>query len=346
MNPRLAILLGLLLLPLPARGATPSNLDQLRLVARGYQANLESIRTWQGKATIVDFRGDPGTTPAESSAVAEFAYDVRRHAVRWNYNVLRPQEAPGEGLYLQLSSQMTRDNEHFKFGPNWPDKQPGKWTMFVDAPKAGVRAKALTDEFDPMYFFQCVRKDLPLWLDAQCKFQADPKLAKEARYEIRRDGQRVVLHCPFGGGFNHFVFDLSSGCTVAEYDVEGRDVKARWTFNYEKVDGVFVPKTAKYRNVTTRRDKTQSFFERYFALHDQIVNEPIDDSAFTFEKMGLRPGDVVNDTLRGTTYQFGEAAGVTVGPFHSPVLWWFIGVNVVVLISIVATLIYRRTRQL
>jgi hypothetical protein len=77
MNLRLAIFLSLLLLPSPARGATPSGLDQLRLVARGYQANLAGIRTWQGKATIVDYRGDPATTPADSSAEAEFAYDVR-----------------------------------------------------------------------------------------------------------------------------------------------------------------------------------------------------------------------------------------------------------------------------
>jgi hypothetical protein len=183
--------------------------------------------------------------------------------------------------------------------------------MDVDAPKAGVRANNLTNEFDPMYFFQCVRKDLPLWLDARCKSLADPKAAKPARYEIQRDGQRVVLHCPFDGGFNHFVFDLSRGCTVAEYDIQGRDVKVRWTFSYEKLDGVFVPKTAKYRNVNIRRDKTESFFGREFVLHDQAVNQPIADSEFTFEKMGLRPGDIVNDTLHKSTYQFGQAAAPT-----------------------------------
>jgi hypothetical protein len=311
MNLRFAIFLSLLLLPCPARGATPSDLDQLRLVARGYQANLAGIKTWQGKATIVDYRGDPVTTPVDSTAEAEFAYDVRRHALRWNYNVRRPQPAPGQGPYLLLSSQMTRDNKHFKFGPNWPDKQPGQWTLCVDAPKAGVLANDLSDEFDPMYFFQCVRNDLPLWLDGQCKFQADPKNAKAARYEILREGQTVILHCPFGGGFNHFVFDLSSGCTVAEYDVGGRGVEGRWTFSYEQLGGVFVPKTAQYRNVATRPDKTQSFFERDFAFHGQVVNQPIADSAFTLEKMGLRPGDIVNDTLRNTTYQCGKAAAPT-----------------------------------
>jgi hypothetical protein len=203
---------------------------------------------------------------------------------------------------------MTRDKEHFNFGPIWPDKLTGKWTMVVGAPQAGVRAKNLSHDFDPMYFFQCVRKDLPLWLDAQCKSLADPEIAKKARYEIRRYGERVVLFCPFGGGFNRFVFDCSSGCTVADYEAVGSDVKTRWTFAYEKLGGVFVPKTAKYRNVATRRDKTQSFFERDTAFQNQSVNQPIADSAFTLESMGLRPGDIVNDTLRGTTYEFSQAA--------------------------------------
>jgi hypothetical protein len=111
------------------------------------------------------------------------------------------------------------------------------------------------------------------------------------------------------------------------------------------VNDVYVPKDIRYRNLAAPQDvNKRTSFTRDIHFTRQKVNEPIDESEFSLERMGLRPGDTVNDNLRGVVYQFGDPnpTSTNMRTASRSWVWIVVAVNVVFFVLVAIVIVSRK----
>lgn len=70
---------------------------------------------------------------------------------------------------------------------------------------------------------------------------------------------------------------------------------------YEKIDGIFVPKTC--HEITIMADRKPSV-ELKIVFEESIINEPISEKTFTYENLGLENGVRFVDNIKRIEYQY------------------------------------------
>ena len=291
-------------------GEIEGDKELLRLIAQGYEANLEKISTWQGEARIDYFHTyereeikkhlEYDKRWCKESAV--FVYDGKLGATRWNWTLLEDRsEKDGQekkSVEPLLKNCMLKDGAFYKFGLIRPHTTKPPYYLFIYPPEVG-EGGGLSDHFDPLYYFRCVRPDMPKNLMFYYNEADNPDMLGT----ITREGNLVTFERTLTGTINRFQFDLSKGCNVVSYVGEDTLVKASWTFEYEEIDGVFVPKKAVRHSERTVEGAAQpEIFHREVEFTRNIINQPVDPAEFDLDKLGLQPGDIVKDTRANITY--------------------------------------------
>jgi len=296
------IVLAVAVFPGPVMARIEGELELLKLIANGYRVNLERLETWQGKATVELSSVSKGKEIKERSSV-EFIYDREREAARWYWNQLQREIRRGQESKLEepsFASGMVKGQSLYRFGPVPPTAERAAGLLYI-LPKSRRRLDGWSEDFHPMYFFRAVDGDMYARMMFYYEQANHPKIS---RGKVERKGDLVTLTTWSEGVTNRYEFDISQGCCLVGFFAEDPLVSGRWDLEYEQVGGVFVPK-----KVECKRSYSggRSRLVRRISFEENVVNERIDPNEFSVDKLGLRPGDKIQDTVTGVKWRYRNA---------------------------------------
>ncbi len=291
----------------PAYAGLDGDVELLRLVAEGNRANRESIVSWQGRARTVwgIGGGESVAGVTASTSEAEFVWSSAQGARRWRLSMTGPgteqaakeQEVTVDGMVVDGTlSVITTFSD-----------QPGKLRALTIRPVGDVPVSRRTPDFDPMHYLGRDGEDMHDQMVFYFENAAHPKI----QGLVTREGDIVALERPLGDWVSRYVFDLSKGCNLIAYRMDGPASTGTWDAEYEAVDGVFVPvkvvKTHVERDENgrqTRSTRSEVTFE------GNEVNQPLAPGEFTLRALGVRNGDRVQDDRLLLTYTCREEDGI------------------------------------
>ena len=271
------------------------------MIANGYQHNYERLQTWQGKASIHSRNHASGSVSEDTHAV-DFLCDVSNDKLRWYWRKLATggtsDEKPNQAEYY--AAGLVTGRTFWKLYP----VQAGEPRPMANV-HIGPRPTELTDvseEFSPLYYFKCIERDMYTRL----MFFYEHRDALKYLVRIEREGDVVVITLESKQAIaesdlvNRYTFDMGQGCNLIRYYAKGT-VTADWSLAYEQVAGVYVPKSVRFLYEAPagqlRYTKTTEFTL-------SVLNRPIDPNEFTLERLGLEPGDKIQDRISGLSYLY------------------------------------------
>jgi hypothetical protein len=301
--------------------------ELLRLVADGYEANLERLRTWRGTAIRrverAPSQSSDGNMPLgfkeEIAEQLKFVADRDKDAALWYGTLLKPvlQSSESKPRSSRVNSGMNKGNYHYQMDAmREPESDPRTKRILLAYSKDAVSHGLQVEEFDPVWVLV---QDLgasgtmgeALRSCAQSIENKTPA-PEGAGYKLERKGDVVTIEIygpSEGGGISRssYVFDLSRGCSlVGQHNIDSHS-EHHWELAYEEHNGVFVP--TEISRLTRNKDGA---LRHHIVFTTQMVNEPVSESEFSYEALGLRPGDyVVDHMLGGLKYQWKLATEVT-----------------------------------
>jgi len=312
-------LLFLLLLAAPASfGEIKGDIELLKVIADGYEANLEKLATWQGQASItssVSVGSGQEAVQRQGKYKADFLVDRTQNAVRWTWFTLEETEhKEGQKITSDLNPMagISKGNcDYVLFYSGYG--QPGERRNLNIYPRDGWPSHFEGMGFDPVHI---LTKEIYPGLTEQLRYyhRLGSKM-EHSNGRIMREGDIVTLETDnerggdYGRIITRFVFDLSKGCCLIELFNSSAVSESHWKLDYEKIADVFVMKSIfhTYRDTRTSRGLISN---RTATLTNDMVNKPIDEAEFSLGKLGLKPGDTIRDTRTNIEYIFG-AKGAT-----------------------------------
>lgn len=285
-----------------------SNAELLRMVQKGYQANLEKLRTWQGKAQVrllAENWGQCDKIAIDSDV--DFVFDADRKAVRWNYRqTSKARHEGGEAVELPriFSNKMTRDGKVFLMGPYDAPREEGQNHYLTIDSADSYKVENTAYDFHPLLYFTHPTGLGSSLLDT-LQFYSEVLQTPDPKHKVIREGSRVTLQVTNEELeiVNRYTFDLSQGCNLVEYYGSDPRITDTWTIEYTQVNGVFVPVKHAHANEDKTKDPLKrTVREAYFVTN--VVNEPVPEEAFALEKLGVRAKDVINDKIVGVRYSY------------------------------------------
>lgn len=283
------------------------DVELLKFIADGYENSWEKVRTWGGSATIAfeDFNGKVEQTPSSGwrrHKQTEFLLDRDSKMTRWNARV--------EEVILDAGKEQQKS----PFDYSGIIKPQQAYQMFYDIKNEkkirtlevlspdGVIRTIGGFTFDPVYILQHeVYPDLPLMLRFYYENSHDPAIGE---CSVVRDGDIVKFEVSLPmedtdqKTINRFVFDLSKGCNLLEFEALGVETDVRWQIDYERVDDVFIIKGLS-NSYVCKVPGNESHSQMKALLVNKMVNKPVNPTEFEFDKIGLRPGDRILDRMVG-----------------------------------------------
>ena len=117
----------------------------------------------------------------------------------------------------------------------------------------------------------------------------------------------VIPNKAFSGGGYHFltmVFPSKAGFNMTSYEVTDEDGRLlqEWKFNYDLIDGIYLPSATGQQNFTREGGKLS--YEKRYTFKNQKVNKPIPEETFTYKNLGLKNGDKFIDKILGKEYTY------------------------------------------
>ncbi len=292
----------------PAFAQVEGDIELLKLIANGFEANFKKIRTWKGTAYI---KGSHTAIPIvgcgarEWERQNEFLIDRDLGAVRWHYHTVKATEQKeGKMVEAEPDSGSGMIKGEIDYRLTIPEKESWKRSLLI-IPKGQLPRNIESNLFDPVFILESeIYPDKGLsglteWLMWYYDNATNVKLSDVT---VKREGDIVTFQAgsKINEGaevINRFVFDLSKGCLPVECLYLGPTI-SHWECDYEKAADVFVLKKVSY----TYEDKhpEQKYTSKVEAmLTNEMVNEPVDHNEFELGKIGMRPGDMVNDKVAG-----------------------------------------------
>jgi hypothetical protein len=175
--------------------------------------------------------------------------------------------------------------------------------------------------FDPMWYLNGEATvdidDLADLLMTYYKEASNPSLLSESQstFKISRDDDLVTLDICDKDLLNRHVFDLSKGGTLVKYYGESKGGTESREWVYEQKDNAWVPMTFTLNSRwSTPLPSGRTKYTRKVTFTENILNQPVDASEFTMERLGVQVGDPVSDHRLGLLYNYG---GVEDLPFDS-----------------------------
>ena len=295
-------------------GDIQGDLELLKTIADGYEANLAKLETWAGEATIVSSvsnESEQGAMRRQQKYKAEFLLNRELDAIRWKWFCLAefdPNTREWHSSDLNLMFGLTKgdcDYVLFFYGravqdalrilniyrrDQWPDHFEGIG-------------------FDPLHI---LAKEIYPDVVGQLRYYHRLGGTMKSNGSITREGDIVTLQTGrdyegHGKITTRFVFDLSKGCCLTEFFNSSASSQTHWELEYEKIAGVFLMKTISH----VHKD-SHGTSERRATLTSSMVNGSAGKAEFLLGTLGLRPGDKIRDTRTNVMYIFGEKGATEV----------------------------------
>jgi hypothetical protein len=287
--------------PSTTRAEIKGDPQLLKTAAALYRANLEKLKTWRGRA-VMTHRSVQEDQHAWVTVVSiDFAYDRKSGASRWAIDpqkcveVVGEKETPRIELLSDYGMHLNGAYYELRFRPAGKGGSRRGWV----AEKRTFRPGYSYLTFDPMFFFTHEGGDHDKFLLMICENVKHP----EAEGSITREGNHVVFSqvMPAGSGTGLDEMDLSQGGNPVHISSvfrpeNGPERLSVWEWTWEKINDVWVPKTAT-KELSGARERTI-----HLVWEENRVNEPLRKDEYSPARMGLRPGDQLHDIRTDATY--------------------------------------------
>ena len=300
-----------------AHGGVKGDLELLRAIVKGHQANFERIRTWRGSASVRHFmsRG-PDYRVWETHAVT-FAYCQQASARRWNWrrlSVRRQKDGQKEHLPEAVRNIMVKGDSWYQYHDHDLSKEGPNPLSILSANR--MTPNNMSIDFDPVGFFRPAGEVLHTRVMFFVENATSPKLETE----VTRQGDLVTLEDRLRGVVNRYVFDLSKGCNVVAYHGGSCDSASDWRYEFGLVGGAYVPTSLEIEIRNKTNEGETRVIGRETVFSENVVNVPLDPDEFSLASLGLRTGDRVKDVRLGLRYTYaGERElGRPVGAVGAP----------------------------
>lgn len=282
--------------------------ELLMIVRDAYQANIERVATWQGHAEVKSESENLGYDRRRIESQVGFVYDRERQAVRWNW-LDSADEAVVDNKTTRFRrsfvNKMLRNGTLYRLGPFDAVRKDTPYTLNINS-SDGFRAVNTSDDFDPMLFLTHPTGNGGPSMVELLNMYYDNSDDPDIDATVTRKGDKVILHVDNESAslITHLEFDLLQGCALVSYSVSTPMITQTRTYEYEQISGVFVPKRFIYEHDTRKEGAKTKTRMREVVFTQNSINEPIPESEFSFESLGVQPGDRISDRLMGVAYAY------------------------------------------
>lgn len=290
--------------------------ELLRFIADGYEANLKKLRTWRGTAirrvgrsSSQSSKGDMRLNfDEETVEQLKFVADRDRDAASWRgVPVIQkdPNSEP-QRQSVRVNSGMNNGKYHYRMDVmREPEKHQGHERILLVYGKNAVPHGIQLEEFDPVWVLiedigahGTMGEALRNWAQG---IEDEMPIPEGHGYNVERKGDVVAIKFygpddteEGGTSYSSYVFDISKGCSMVGQHHVSSQSETHWELDYEKRNDVFVAKQIS----RVRRDK-DGVLRQHVAFKTMTVNKPVSESEFSYEALGLRPGDHIVDHTKG-----------------------------------------------
>ncbi|MCA8992739.1 MAG: hypothetical protein KDA88_12190 [Planctomycetaceae bacterium] len=299
-----SVLICLVLLVTEVSAEVTGDLSLLTKVGDLQQANIQAIQKWTGQAEIKIHTSETKDDYDFTETVAvEFAYDAADDATCFSWLVTesfarkRGHDDLVDSLKGYRAGALQTKEDYFNMSFAAPDPR----TVTV---MAGGRVEpvigGLTQSFYPMSYFRIWHEESDKYFARKLKFANEEWM----HTHVSQEGDLVILDT---GGREYpkmkkrFVFDLSKSGLLVEFKGNDLGRGESQTQEYELVAGVYLPVHTVYRNALLDGSEVG---EKEVHWTNETVNEPIPESAFSLEAMGVPAGANVRDSRSLQSYRF------------------------------------------
>lgn len=306
---RAMLLLGIILMlafsTKPGVAVIKGDIELLNLIADGYEANFEKLKTWQGEANMdwsLDSKIQTDVRYQSEKQKATFLVVRNFNAAKWtneSFERILNQNGTKHELDPERSSGMMKKNRVYTM--DLPDKQSEEdHSLYLQInAKDQVVLNFESKHFDPLHILETISSSpIPERLRGYYNNWNNPKLSPG---NITRDGDivtfEVTQQISKGTVVERHVFDLSKGCSLLEYYNSSPHLsETHWQLTYEKVSGVFVPNSISMR-YEDKRPGQKRITKKNAVITTKMVNESVKAEEFELDKLGWRPGDEIIDAV-------------------------------------------------
>ena len=291
-------------------GLTPDDHARLAQIAATYRQNRSAIKTWSGSGQVLFTQGEAlGYDRSTSNSMVSFDWSADPEAVRWSWNRQESQAVKdGEEVSMGLlhRSCLLRDETFYEYFVGNDDMSN---QLILRSGDDGQNLR-YTDHINPIDLITVQGRDIDRVLESYMH----PDRIDDSDF-LKSDGSIVLFHAEFSSGDTFdYAFDLSKGGNLVDYVVHTNRYHSHFSYEYSEVDGVFVPVDVTYeRNNIGPQGPGELQFRRQTRLTEVSVNQPMSPDLFTVEALGVKEGDVVQDTRIGLTYTYGASDQVLEG---------------------------------
>lgn len=311
-----------LLLPSTAAAEIKGSPELLDVIAGENLENYNRIRTWKGKVEVVDVREAKGKPSVRTPSTVEFAVDRQRNALRWNWtygdSVHRVDGKEVKKESYGNWNGMLKDRTYYRLGP--PPKTGKRWRYLKIDPKTPNqwRFGPLSDEFDPFYFMSdCGESPHDRFRGLRRLAFVGAKLGNKqamSHWTVSQDGSMITVasfQADFGnnGDFliNRYEVDRNCGSNIVKFVSATQTYSGITECKYVEKAGAWVPERFTYETIVLDEDQVvQRRRWRKLKWIANVVNNPLNDEEFSWERLGVRDGDYVIDKRNDTKYKIGS----------------------------------------
>ncbi len=279
-----------------------SDMALLHELARKHQINQERIVTWRGKANIHYLR--EGFKLDENKAIqtrsdVEFYYDVSQNAVRSNRKVTHKLVKHGTEREDIIDPRETTFDVMWKEGILF---RPSKMypvdsaNPIINMLNMGPSHRSKGDTFDPTLYLHVAGVHLVKHLGLIVRKAKDDG---SPAWGITKNQNHIILELKKKNAVDRFEFDLNQGGLCTRHYTKDVTLETECKIGWEQTESIWTPYEYSYRN--HNRNKT---ILRKTIFINSALNTAIDPSEFTIEKLGIRPGDMIQDTETGEAYPY------------------------------------------
>lgn len=269
--------------------------DLFRLVAKVNRANFQKLRTWQGEVFIKREATIAGKSKSAHSS-ANFVYDQNSGKYLFLADVTADSKAPVKwgGLitpegYFQISRNSGFDH----------DKSQQEFDLIIRK-KTGTIFHSFSASFNALRYLR-VDNDYDIH-DRLMDLLELGKKEGSGVTKISRDNDLVRLDLINGENPNFqswYIFDLIKGANLIEYGSKGGITDRHGERRFAEISGVWVPEFSSHRTSNAKDNRIDRISVTW---KKNLVNEPVKESDFELEKIGITKGSEVRDARTGQTY--------------------------------------------
>jgi len=297
------VMVSLLVLVHPLFADMDGDIELLRLIADGYEANLEKLRTWKGKVALKGFHtAIPSTDWGERQweSQNEFLLDRDQDAILWHGETVKgTQTLEGKTSPLPQDVHSGIIKSEYDYRLTFPENEKGRRNLLI-IPSGQWPRNFESNVFDPIHI---LTKEIYPGLIEQLRYYHQLGGKMKSNGSITRQGDIVTVETDndrgdYGRIITRFVFDLSKGCCLTEFFTSSKVSESHWKLDYEKLADVWVMKKVAHIH-KDKREGSRYVSTREAVLTNDMVNDPVSPEEFELDKIGMRPGDIVYDRVAG-----------------------------------------------